>query len=136
MGKNSESLTDHGADAAGLRVDKWLWHTRFFKSRSQASDAVGGGLVHVNGERAKPARAIRVGDMIAITRGETHFEVIVQLLPQRRGPAPEAQKSYVETESSLAQRERQRSQMRLAPPAPLGRPDKQERRALRSLRGR
>jgi ribosome-associated heat shock protein Hsp15 len=130
-GKSSVTLA-----ADGLRIDKWLWFARFFKSRSQAAAAVAGGLVHVNHERAKPARTIRVGDTLTITRGESRFEVGVHSLPTRRGPATEAQQAYIETPESLLQRERKREQLRIAPPAPFGRPDKQDRRALRSLRER
>ncbi|HYM35596.1 MAG TPA: S4 domain-containing protein [Steroidobacteraceae bacterium] len=138
-GKSSDDLTTsrtHELEAEGLRVDKWLWFARFFKSRSPATDAVAGGLVHINGERAKPARAIRIGDTLAITRGESNFEVIVQKLLERRGPAPEAQAAYTETAASIAQREQKREQHRHAAPAPFGRPNKHERRALRNLRGR
>jgi ribosome-associated heat shock protein Hsp15 len=131
---NREVHVSNSADE--LRIDKWLWFARFFKSRSQATDAVAGGLVHVNGERTKPARAIRVGDKLAITRGDISTEVLVQALLVRRGPASEAQKAYAETETSIAQRERRREQQRAAPLAPFGRPDKHARRALRSLRGR
>ena len=123
------------ANPAELRLDKWLWFARFFKSRSQATDAVAGGLVHINGERTKPARMVHVGDTLAITRGETQMEVVVQLLLARRGPATEAQKAYTETEASVAQRQRRREQLRAAP-TPGGRPDKHDRRALRTLRGR
>jgi ribosome-associated heat shock protein Hsp15 len=130
------SKRDDAEAGAELRVDKWLWFARFFKSRSQATDAVAGGLVHVNGERVKPSRPIQVGDSLAITRGESRFEVVVQSLPTRRGPAPEAQASYSETPASIVARERKREQLRIAPPAPFGRPDKHQRRALRSLRGR
>ncbi len=119
-----------------LRLDKWLWFARFFKSRSQATDAVAGGLVHVNGERTKPARAVRVGDVLAITRGENQFEVTVVSLLKRRGPAPEAQAAYEETPQSIARRTKKQEQLRIAPPAPFGRPDKYERRALRNLRER
>jgi len=118
----------------GLRIDKWLWFARFFKSRSQATDAVSGGLVHVNGERAKPSRNIHVGDRLLITREETRFEVDVAALPVRRGPAGEARAAYVETPQSIATREQRRENARLAPPAPEGRPDKHDRRALRNLR--
>jgi ribosome-associated heat shock protein Hsp15 len=120
----------------GLRVDKWLWFARFFKSRSQATEAVAGGLVHVNGERVKASREIQIGDTLFITRGESRYEIVVQSLLTRRGPATEAQSAYLETEQSIANRERKREQLRIAPPAPFGRPDKHERRALRSLRGR
>lgn len=118
-----------------LRLDKWLWCARFFKSRSEATAAVAGGLVHVGGERVKPARAVHVGDRLTITRGEIRHEVIVQGIPVRRGPAPEARTHYLETPESVASRERQREQQRLAP-VPQGRPDKHARRLLRELRGR
>jgi ribosome-associated heat shock protein Hsp15 len=119
---------------SGLRIDKWLWCARFFKSRSQASEAVAGGRVHVNGERVKPSRSIHVDDRLQITRDEVEFEVIVQGIPARRGPAAEARMHYSETPESVAARERRREQARLAPPAPDGRPDKHARRALRDLR--
>lgn len=124
-------------EAAGaLRIDKWLWFTRFFKSRSEATDAVAGGLVHAGGERVKPARVVHVGDQLSITRGDLRYEVIVQGIPSRRGPAAEAQTHYLETPASLAAREQKRAQLRMAPPSPDGRPDKHARRALRTLRGR
>ena len=94
-------------ETAGLRVDKWLWCARFYKSRSQATTAVAGGLVHVNGERVKPSRAVHVDDRIAITRDELRFEVVIRGLPVRRGPATEARTFYVETEASVAAREQQ-----------------------------
>jgi ribosome-associated heat shock protein Hsp15 len=118
----------------GLRLDKWLWFARFFKSRSQATDAVSGGLVHINGERVKPARDVRIGDRLHITRDELRYEVIVRGLPTRRGPAVEAQAAYEETAESIAQRERKRANLRMAPPAPDARPDKHARRELRNLR--
>ncbi len=129
-------MSELNARANELRIDKWLWFARFFKSRSSATDAVSGGLVHVNRERVKPARAIRVGDTLTITRGDSRHEVIVQSLPMRRGPAVEAQAAYVETPESLTLREQKREQLSIAPPAPFGRPDKHARRALRDLRGR
>jgi ribosome-associated heat shock protein Hsp15 len=121
-------------DSSSLRVDKWLWFARFFKSRSQATDAVAGGLVHVNGERVKPSRELRAGDRLNITRDEIRFEVIVEAMPRRRGPASEALRHYTETPDSIRQREQRREQARMAPPAPAGRPDKHARRILRDLR--
>ena len=118
----------------GLRIDKWLWCARFFKSRAQATTAVAGGLVHVNGERVKPSRVVHADDRIEITRDEQRFELVIRGLPVRRGPAPEARTHYVETEASIAAREQQRQRSRLAPPAPAGRPDKHARRLLRDLR--
>lgn len=122
------------APAPGLRIDKWLWFARFFKSRAQATDAVAGGLVHVNGERVKPSRTVHADDRIRITREELRCEVVVLGLPVRRGPASEAQAFYRETPESELAREQQRVHARLAPPAPSGRPNKHDRRALRDLR--
>ena len=118
-----------------LRIDKWLWFARFFKSRSQATTAVAGGLVHVNGQRTKPSYAVHLGDTLAITRGEMRFEVIIHGLPSRRGPAAQAQEHYVETPGSAARREQRRLNAQ-AMPTSQGRPDKHDRRTLRSLRGR
>jgi ribosome-associated heat shock protein Hsp15 len=118
-----------------LRLDKWLWQARFFKSRSQATDAAAGGLVHVNGERVKAAREIRIGDFLNITRDESRIEVIVLALPQRRGPASEARLCYEETAASVQLRARYREQQRYAAPAPASKPGKHERRALRNLKG-
>jgi ribosome-associated heat shock protein Hsp15 len=121
-------------DRPGLRIDKWLWFVRLFKSRSQATDAVAGGRVHVNGDRVKASRVIHADDRLTITKDELRLEVIVQSMPVRRGPAPEARLHYVETEASIAARETQRERSRLAAPAPDGRPDKHARRMLRDLR--
>jgi ribosome-associated heat shock protein Hsp15 len=129
------AMTEATSASDELRIDKWLWCTRFFKSRSQATQAVVGGLVHVGGERVKPSRAVHVGDVVQITRGDMRWVVIVQSIPMRRGPAPEAQTHYTETPESAAERERRRDRLRAAP-APDGRPDKHARRELRNLRQR
>jgi ribosome-associated heat shock protein Hsp15 len=123
-----------GASSPGLRIDKWLWFCRFFKSRSQATDAVAGGLVHVNGDRVKASRELRSGDRLHITRDEVRFEVIVTAMPKRRGPAAEALLHYTETPESIREREQRRAQARMAAPAPDGRPDKHDRKLLRDLR--
>ncbi len=115
-----------------LRVDKWLWAARFFKTRSLASEAVEGGRVHVNGQRAKPSREVRVGDALTITAAES-WEVVVRALADRRGPAPEARLLYEETPVSAAAREAARESRRfIADPAAdrQGRPTKRERRQL------
>jgi ribosome-associated heat shock protein Hsp15 len=125
---------EQGETELSLRVDKWLWFARFYKSRSQATTAVAGGLVHVNGERVKPSYSVQSGDRLTITRDELRFEVIVTGLPVRRGPATEARQHYAETEASVTAREERRQRAQHAPPAPDGRPDKHARRALRVLR--
>lgn len=137
MVRHADDDNDDGGERRGaLRIDKWLWFARFFKSRSQATEAVTGGRVHVNGERVKPSRDVHPGDILTITRAETRFVVVVQSLPQRRGPAAEAQRAYAETDASLAERSRKQEQLRLSPPAPAGRPDKHGRRELQRLKGR
>jgi ribosome-associated heat shock protein Hsp15 len=120
-----------------LRLDKWLWAARFFKTRSLASDAVAGGHVHVDGERVKPARDVKVGDRLEIRRGQTRFTVVVTALADRRGPASAAAELYEETPESIAAREQHREQRRLAKPvgADLSeRPTKRDRRRLDALR--
>jgi ribosome-associated heat shock protein Hsp15 len=119
-----------------LRIDKWLWFARFYKSRSLATTAVAGGLVHLNGERVKPSHSVRIDDRLVITRDDLRFEVVVTGLPVRRGPATEARLHYAETPESVAAREERRRAAALAAPAPDGRPDKHSRRLLRDLRRR
>jgi ribosome-associated heat shock protein Hsp15 len=121
------------------RLDKWLWHTRLFKTRSLAADAIHGGKVKVDGERVKPAHALRVDQRVSVTLGERAIEVTVLALPSRRGSAPEAQACYSETAASAARSARHREARRLAAlarPQPDHRPDKRERRALDQLRRR
>lgn len=127
------------SDEDRLRIDRWLWFARFYKSRSLAADAVAGGRVHLNGERVKPARALRIGDQISVARGAVEFACVVRAIPNRRGPAPEAAKVYEETAESVSRREAFAEKLRLAPsppPRPDGRPDKHERRLIRRVRGR
>ena len=114
----------------GLRIDKWLWCARFFKSRSLAQDAVDGGHVQVNGERAKASRPVKVGDRLRITRERERFEVEVTGIPARRGPAAEARTHYAESAESEAARAAVREFNRLTTPVASGRPDKRERRDL------
>jgi ribosome-associated heat shock protein Hsp15 len=114
-----------------LRIDKWLWAARFFKTRSLAADAVESGKVMVNGVRVKPAKAIATGDMLEIRAGKFRFEVKVLGLSGKRGGAPEAQKLYRETDDSRAQREKLTAQLRAQPqPVFKGRPTKRDRRAI------
>ncbi|MDX1571788.1 MAG: S4 domain-containing protein [Xanthomonadales bacterium] len=119
-----------------VRLDKWLWAARFFKTRNLARAAVEGGRVHVNETRVKPARAVRVGDLLEISRGEIHWRVEVAGLAERRGPASEAQKLYSETPESIERREeaaRERREKRLRREAD-GRPSKRDRRELTRLK--
>jgi ribosome-associated heat shock protein Hsp15 len=120
-----------------VRIDKWLWAARFFKTRSLATDAVAGGRVHVNDARVKPAREVHVGDTVDITIGGLRRTVVVQALSDKRGPAPAAQALYVETPESVERRERHLAERKLARPlgADLGaRPTKLDRRRLEALR--
>lgn len=139
--RNPNESEVEGSEGGGtsLRIDRWLWCTRLFKSRSLAADAVGGGKVQVNGRRVKPAQAVRVGDQVSITRTGFAFECQVLKLPDRRGSAPIAQACYAETDAARAAREKFAEQSRLASafaPRSLERPDKHGRRELRRLRGR
>ena len=138
----SEGLEGCAGNEGGgdsLRVDRWLWCTRLFKSRTLAAEAVAGGKVHVNGRRVKPALGVRVGDRVAITRAGFEFECEVLKLPDRRGSAPIALACYAETDAARLAREKHAEQSRLAAafaPRSLERPDKHGRRELRRLRGR
>jgi ribosome-associated heat shock protein Hsp15 len=120
-----------------VRIDKWLWAARFFKTRGAATEAVLAGHVHVAGERVKPAKEIRVGETLEIRRDEVRWTVVVTALADRRGPAKLAATLYEETPESAEGRERQRLERRLARPlgADLGaRPTKQARRRIEALR--
>ena len=114
-----------------VRLDQWLWAARFFKTRSLAATAAQGGKVHVRGDRAKPARAIRVGNLLQIRRGSYEWVVTVKSLSTRRGPANEAALLYEETEESVRNRDAARAQIQ-AEAAPFrergGRPTKKDRR--------
>lgn len=138
---NSRVEESSGEEGGGtsLRIDRWLWCTRHFKSRTLAAEAVAGGKVHLNGQRVKPAHAVRVGDRVSITRPGFLFECEVLALPRVRGAAPLAQACYAEIDVSKAAREKYAAHSRLASalrPQSLERPDKHGRRELRRLRGR
>ena len=120
-----------------MRLDKWLWAARFYKTRSAATDAVLGGRVHVNGARVRPAKELRVGDELELTLGVSRRVVEVLALSDKRGPASVAATLYRETPESVEARERAAAERRLARPpgVDLGaRPTKLERRRLESLR--
>jgi ribosome-associated heat shock protein Hsp15 len=122
-----------------MRIDRWLFAVRFFKTRAAAAEAVGGGRVHLNGERVKPSHGIKPGDAVTFTRDTVAFECVVAAVPLRRGPASEAARCYDETAESKARREQFTARMKVAAgltPRPNERPDKHGRRLLRRLRGR
>lgn len=118
-----------------LRLDRWLWYARFFKTRSLASKAVAGGHVKVNGQRVKPGHPVKPGDRLEIVKRQQRFLIDVKTLPERRGPGAEARAAYVEDAAS--ERERQALSVRIREdrrmmPQTDGRPDKHTRRLLRN----
>ncbi|MCL6243514.1 MULTISPECIES: RNA-binding S4 domain-containing protein [Acinetobacter] len=118
-------------DAVSMRIDKWLWAARFFKTRSIAKNAIEGGKVHHNGERVKVSREVRVGMELTIAQGLEKKTVVVKALSDVRGPAPTAQLLYDETEVSIAKRELLASQRKLHNLArPDHRPSKKDRRDI------
>lgn len=125
--------------APSQRLDKWLWAARFFKTRNLAIAAINGGKVHVDGQRVKPARAVRRGAEIRIHKGSLEITVMVQGLSTQRRPAPEAALLYEETEESRTRRETAAEQRRAAMAYRehgAGRPTKRDRRQLGRLTGR
>jgi ribosome-associated heat shock protein Hsp15 len=137
-GRRAEPDRADGAGAAEVRIDKWLWAARFFKTRGLAQDAIEAGHVLVGGERVKLARPVRLGDEVRVRTGETQRTVRVLGVSDVRGPAPVAQRMYEETPESIRRRVEAQAQRALnAEPAQAieqGRPTKRERRALERLR--
>ncbi len=128
-----------GDNASRVRIDKWLWAARFYKTRALAAEAVNGGKVHFDGQRIKASRSVRVGDVYELQRGWERMTVVVRGLSGRRGPASEARQLYEETPESVERREREAEQRRLARmqrPVSEHRPNKKQRRQLRSLSGK
>lgn len=116
-----------------IRLDKWLFAARLYKTRSLATVAINGGKVHVNGARVKPSRDARIGDVISLTRGEEPMELTVRRLSDKRGKAADAQALYEETPGSIevrATRSALRKSRALSNPAPEKRPDKRSRRNI------
>jgi ribosome-associated heat shock protein Hsp15 len=116
-----------------VRIDKWLWAARFFKTRSLATDAVDSGKVRLNGDRVKPARSVKVGDTLDIDNGSTEWEVVVEGIAEKRGSATVAQALYAETQQSIAERQKKAEQRKLfrePSEAIKGRPTKRDRRQL------
>ncbi len=122
-----------------IRIDKWLWAARFYKTRSLATDDIHKGRVQVNGCEVKPARDVKPGDTVAIRHGSVTRTVVVRALSDKRGPAPEAQQLYAETEESLRLRAEARELRRMGTEPALslhhGRPTKQDRRTLENAWG-
>ena len=122
-----------------VRLDKWLWAARFFKTRSLATDAVNGGKVELNGQRPKPAKEVKVGDLLRIRVGPFVHAVTVRALSDRRGPASAAALLFEESAENIAARERLREQHRLAPSVQYeegGRPTKKDRRTMSAFEER
>lgn len=122
-----------------VRIDKWLWAARFYKTRSLAQQMVEGGKVHVDGQRVKASKPVRVGQVIVLRQGEVQREVEVLALAEKRGSAPQAALLYQETQDSIARREQVSAERRaaiLSAPHPDHRPDKKARRDLRRFRDR
>ena len=121
---------------ASLRIDKWLWAARFFKTRSLAAQAVHAGHVKLNGHSVKPARELRTGDVLDVSLGDERWTVTICALNDLRRPAPEARQLYAETPESEARRTAQREARRLAPNPGSdlhGRPTKRARRQIRGF---
>ena len=116
-----------------VRLDKWLWAARFYKTRTLAKEMIDGGKIHYNGQRSKPNKIVEVGATLKVRQGSDEKEIVVLALSTQRRGAPEAQRLYRETEQSLANREKlaiARKMNALSMPHPNRRPDKKERRDL------
>lgn len=126
-------MAEKNTDSNTQRLDKWLWAARFYKTRSLAVEAINGGKVHINGNRIKPGRTIKVSDTVTISKPPYEFEIIVQGLNQQRRPATEAQQLYQETEESASKRELLKQQLQNEPLGfrhEKGRPSKRNRRNI------
>ncbi len=118
-----------------MRIDKWLWAARFFKTRSLAHQAIELGRVRIDGARLKPAHTVRVGEQLEIAIGEARFEIAVRAISTQRGPAPVARQLYEESAASIARREARHLARGAEPTADIkGRPTKKQGRDLRRVR--
>ena len=137
MSRANDNQHGNTKDLSAVRIDRWLWAARFFKTRSLAKTAIEGGKVHVDGQRVKPAKEIQIGQQLQITRGHVEQIVIVAGLSERRGPAKVAVTLYEETQASVEQRQRLAAQRRMQNAGltvPTTRPTKKGRRDLRKLK--
>ena len=126
------------ASDATVRIDRWLWAARIFKTRSLAKTAIEGGKVHVDGQRTKPAKEVRIGQTLTVSRGSTEITLVISALSEQRGPAKVAQFLYNETDESIEQREilsSRRRMERAGLQVPDSKPSKKDRRSLKKLRG-
>ncbi|MFT5450632.1 MAG: ribosome-associated heat shock protein Hsp15 [Enterobacterales bacterium] len=133
MSKNSNSHVK----PLDIRLDRWLWAARFFKTRALAKQAIDGGKVHINGQRAKPARAVRLDETLSIRRGYDIFTVVVAGLSDKRGPSKVAVELYNETEESVTLRKKEAELRRVAElsvSTPAHRPDKRQRRKIHQFK--
>lgn len=121
-----------------FRVDKWLFATRFFKTRTLAAEAIDRGKIHLNGIRIKPAKTVSIGDMLKIRIGHYEYEVEIMALSNKRFSAPQAQKLYRETEPSRRQRKVIAEQLKMLPPGfyTKGRPTKRDRRDIERFKNK
>ncbi|MDN3608565.1 ribosome-associated heat shock protein Hsp15 [Vibrio ostreicida] len=121
-----------GSQTEAVRLDKWLWAARFYKTRSIARNMVDGGKVHYNGQRSKPSKTVELGALVSLRQGQEEKTVIIERISDQRRGAPEAQTLYVETVESLKKREENADQKKLHAhnPSPDRRPDKKQRRDI------
>ena len=134
MGKKSNQTNRSDADVSAVRLDKWLWAARFYKTRSLATEAIKGGKVHLNGQRVKPSHNVEIGHSIRIKKESIEQTVIIKALSGKRGPAKIAQTLYEETQESIEQREKQTAERKAQsagmPQYATRRPNKKDRRKI------
>lgn len=137
MPRSREETSSTSDTSNGVRLDKWLWAARFFKTRSLAAEAINGGKIQLNGHRAKRAKQVQIGDEVRIRKGPFEQSVVVRGLADKRGPAKVAQALYEETTESLHKREMMSIQLKSAPETSFrtkGRPTKRERRDIEKFK--
>ena len=137
MATNKRKLSKTKQELTSVRLDKWLWAARFFKTRKIAGEAITGGKIHLNGIRVKPAKKVACGDALEITRGTDTYSIEVLGLNDKRRPASEARELYSESEESITKREEAQALRKLAGDSVMyskRKPDKRQRRKIRQFR--